>query len=197
VRHKFFRKYLPEPEAVLAKPWCAPFRPWLGHPNLWHLNRRSVAGAMAIGLFCGLIPGPFQMLGALILSIPLRRNIPVALVVTFYTNPLTILPLYIVAFEYGSLILGWKQSHAAIEPFAMDWADWAGSAHAFVDWCISLGRPLAVGLVALALTLAALGYVAVDFAWRWSVITAWRRRAATRRADRKSAPHARRDPDRG
>src|SRR5690349_4553658 len=76
VPRKLFRKYLPQPEAVLARAWCAPFRPWLAHPSLWHLNRRSVAGAVAIGLFAGLIPGPFQMLGALLLAIPLRRNIP-------------------------------------------------------------------------------------------------------------------------
>ena len=66
---KHLHRYLPTPEAILAKPWCAPFRPWLGHPSLWHLNRRSIPGAVAIGLFCGLIPGPFQMLSALILAI--------------------------------------------------------------------------------------------------------------------------------
>ena len=36
--------------------WCASAR-WLQHPNLWYLNRRSVPGALAIGLFAGLIRG--------------------------------------------------------------------------------------------------------------------------------------------
>ena len=40
---KFFRKYIPAPEVVLAKRWAAPFRPWLGHPNLWHLNETTIA----------------------------------------------------------------------------------------------------------------------------------------------------------
>jgi hypothetical protein len=47
VPRKLFRKYLAQREILLAKPWLAPFRRWLSHPNLWHLNRRSVAGAAA------------------------------------------------------------------------------------------------------------------------------------------------------
>jgi hypothetical protein len=176
VPRKLFRKYLPNPEAVLARPWCAPFRPWLSHPNLWHLNRRSVAGAVAIGLFAGLIPGPFQMLGALLLAIPLRRNIPVALAVTFYTNPLTIVPLYFLAYGYGRLLLpgGWE---SALEPFAWNWDDFAGSVQGLWQWTLSLGKPLGVGLVALALTLAVIGYFAVNFAWRAYVAALWRKRA--------------------
>ena len=175
------RKYLPDPEAVLAKPWCAPFRPWLSHPNLWHLNRRSVAGAVAIGLFAGLIPGPFQMLGALLLAIPLRRNIPVALVVTFYTNPFTIVPLYFLAYGYGRLLLpdGWESE---VVPFAWSWADFVGSLQGMWVWMLSLGKPLGVGLVALALTLAVIGYFGVDFAWRAYVVSLWRKRARRRAA---------------
>ncbi len=176
---KLFRKYLPQPEAVLAKPWCAPFRPWLSHPNLWHLNRRSVAGAVAIGLFAGLVPGPFQMLTALLLAVPLRKNIPVALAVTFYTNPFTIVPLYLLAYGYGRLLLP-GHSHSDIAPFEWDWADFTGSIDGLWHWTLSLGKPLAVGLVALAITLAVLGYFAVDLAWRAYVAASWRKRARRR-----------------
>jgi uncharacterized protein (DUF2062 family) len=177
VPRKFFRKHLPTPEAVLARPWAAPFRPWLSHPNLWHLNRRSVSGAVAIGLFCGLIPGPFQMLGALLLAVPLRRNIPVALFVTFYTNPLTIVPLYLLAYGYGRLLLGLGAGGAQAVPF-----EWQWTLEAFLQWMAALGKPLALGLVALALTLAALGYFATDLAWRAYVLAAWRARRRRRRA---------------
>jgi len=44
----------------------------------------------------------------------------------------------------------------------------------------ALGRPLALGLLALALTLAALGYVAVELAWRAHVRAAWRSRKLRR-----------------
>jgi uncharacterized protein len=174
---KFFRKYLPDPDEVLAKRWAAPFRPWLGHPNLWCLNRRSVSGAVAIGLFCGLIPGPFQMLGALILAIPLRKNIPVALAVTFYTNPFTIVPLYLIAYGYGRLLLRGRWEQADVQPFEWQWNDLAGSIAGMWHWTLSLGKPLAIGLPALALTLALIGYLVVEIAWRVHVIGAWRRRA--------------------
>jgi uncharacterized protein (DUF2062 family) len=191
---KRLRHYLPTPEAVLAKRWCAPFRPLLGHPSLWHLNRRSVPGAMAIGLFCGLIPGPFQMLSALLLSIPLRKNIPLALAVTFYTNPFTIVPLYVIAFGYGQLLIGDDGEPHHLTPDAWDPS---GIWH----WMLDLGKPLGVGLVALALTLALVGYIATAFAWRMQVVRAWekrtRARAAGLRAARTPAPPAPRDPGRG
>lgn len=149
---------------MLAQRWAAPFRPWLGHPNLWHLNRRSVSGAVAIGLFSGLVPGPLQMLTALALAIPLRKNIPVALVTTLYTNPFTIVPLYLLAYAYGQLLIPGEQAVLAA-PFEISW-----------DWMVSLGKPLVVGLVALASTLALVGYVAVQIAWRVWVVTSWRAR---------------------
>lgn len=171
---KFFRKYLPDPDEILAKAWCAPFRPWLGHPNLWHLNRRSMPGAVAIGLFCGLIPGPVQMLGALICAIPLRKNIPVALAVTLYTNPLTIVPLYLVAYGYGSAILGYHGPDSPITPLE----DW--TLQAFWHWMMTLGKPLGIGLIALAITLALIGYFLTELLWRAYVVRAWRRRATRR-----------------
>lgn len=179
---KLFRKYLAHKDVLLAKPWLAPFRRWLAHPGLWHLNRRSVAGAVAIGLFAGLIPGPFQMLGALLLAVPLRRNVAVALATTLYTNPLTIVPLYALAYGYGRLLLGgrWNEERA---PFEWDWTDFVGSLEALWHWTLGLGKPLAVGLVALALTLALLGYVAVDLGWR-AYVAASRRKRALRRPSR-------------
>ncbi|MGH8722522.1 MAG: DUF2062 domain-containing protein, partial [Burkholderiales bacterium] len=117
---------------------------------------------------------------ALMLAIPLRRNLPVALLVTFYTNPFTIVPLYLLAYGYGSLLLGGGNARPSIEPFEMDWASLFDSMVRLADWTLALGKPLALGLVALAATLAALGYVAVQLAWRAYVVLAWRARRARR-----------------
>jgi uncharacterized protein len=168
---KFFRRllyrYLPDPERVRSSRVVAAFGPALKHPNLWHLNRRSVSGAVAIGLFAGLVPGPLQMLTAAVLAVPLRKNLPVALVVTLYTNPFTIVPLYALAYAYGRLLI--PGEHPA--PASFD-----------IDSLLALGKPLAVGLLALACTLAVLGYAAVQIAWRAYVVAAWRARARRRRA---------------
>ncbi len=178
---KYFRKYLPDPDKLRSSRMVAAFGRWLHHPNLWHLNRRSVSGAVAIGLFSGLVPGPLQMLTALLLAVPLKKNIPVALLVTLYTNPFTIVPLYLLAFAYGNLLLPGDNA-ALAAPFQMDWTNLADSMRGLWAWMVSLGKPLAVGLVALACTLAAVGYVAVQLAWRAYVVAAWRARTRRRRA---------------
>lgn len=185
---KFFRRFLPDRASVRANKylaWLDSGGTWLHHPNLWHLNRDSVAGGVAIGLFAGLVPGPLQMLTAALLAIPLKKNLPVALVTTLYTNPFTIAPLYLLAYGYGRLLMGASHHPVKVEPFAWDWAHWIDSAQALMHWALSLGKPLAIGLVALAVTLAALGYAAVQIGWRIYVTLAWRARATKRRQDSK------------
>ena len=178
---RFLRKRLPDGHTVRQYKWLAWCSHWLHHPNLWALNRCSVAGGFAIGLFAGLIPGPLQMLSAVLLAILFKRNIPVALATTFYTNPFTIAPLYLLAYGYGRLLMG-NGHRAEVEPFIWNWSDWGGSFRELMEWAISLGPPLAVGLVALALTFAFLGYFAVRFGWRLYVVLAWRARARRRLA---------------
>jgi hypothetical protein len=177
---KYLRKRLPDGHTVRQYKWLAWCSHWLEHPNLWAFNRASVAGGFAIGLFAGMVPGPLQMLTAVLLAIPLRRNIPVALVTTFYTNPFTIAPLYLLAYGYGRLLLGASGHPRHIEPFEWNWSDWSGSFEALMHWMLSLGPPLAVGLVALALTLAFMGYFVVRFGWRLYVVLAWRARQRRR-----------------
>lgn len=176
---RWFRSFLPDHEAIHGNRWLAPFANTLLHPRLWHLNRHSAAGGVAVGLFCGLIPGPFQMLGAAICAVAFKVNLPLSLLLTLYTNPLTIIPLYIAAFAVGNFALNGKETF--VHP--PEWADqglfvWTGQ---IIDWMLGLGLPLALGLVVLASAFAALGYVAVRLAWRIHSIRAWRRRRAARR----------------
>ena len=173
---KFIRRYLPDGDSVRANRWLAWLGSWLDHPNLWHLNRHSVAGGVAIGMFAGLVPGPLQMLTAALIAVPLKRNLPVALLTTLYTNPFTIVPLYLVAIAYGRFLLGAGNQPVSVEPYAWDWAHWIDSLAGLARWSLSLGKPLAIGLPALALTLAAAGYFAVQLAWRVYIGLAWRAR---------------------
>jgi len=184
---RFFRKFLPDHETVRSHKYLAWMDTWGGglhHPNLWHLNRHSVAGGFAIGLFSGLVPGPLQMLTAGLLAIALKKNLPVALVTTLYTNPLTIAPLYLLAYGYGRVLMGVSHHPVLVQTaeFEWDWAHWLDSCEAMIHWMISLGQPLAIGLVALALTLALVGYFAVQWGWRLYVTLAWRARARHRAA---------------
>lgn len=178
---KLFRRLLPDHQAVHGNRWLAPFANTLLHPRLWHLNRHSAAGGVAAGLFCGLIPGPLQMLGAAICSIVFRVNLPLALVTTLYTNPFTIIPLYLVAVAIGQFVLGGGQM-SFMPPPEYDMRDPVGSIRALSDWTYSLGKPLAVGLVLLASGLATTGYFTVKTLWRLHLIRAWRQRKNRRTA---------------
>src|SRR3990172_1495668 len=176
---KLFRKYIPSHERVRNNRHVARFGGFLRHPNLWHLNRHSVAGGVAVGMFAGMVPGPLQMLVAALIAVPLRVNLPVALATTFYTNPFTIGPLYVLAYLIGRLIIGANGAPFKPPP-EMEWSRLGASFDAFLHWALSLGTPLAVGLLALALILAVLGYACVQIGWRAYVIRAWRRRRQLR-----------------
>ncbi len=178
---KFFRKYLPSHERMRQHRFLARFDPLLHHPNLWHFNRRSVSGGVAAGMFAGLVPGsnPVQFAVGALLAIAFRVNLPVAVVVTLYTNPFTIVPLYVIAYGIGALIVG-SDGAALSQPPGIDWSHLGAAVQAYADWVLSLGKPLAVGLLVLAVGLAVAGYVFVQIAWRAYVILAWRRRRRRR-----------------
>jgi len=171
---RFLKNRLPDPSAVGDNPWLRPFRNSLLHPRLWHLNRHSAAGAVAAGLACGLIPGPFQMLGAALCALLFRVNLPLALFVTLYTNPFTIVPLYLLAYELGRLALADGNGFVAPpEPELAHPLAWCGE---LLTWMLGVGKPLGIGLVLLAALLAGSGYLAVKLAWRYYLIRQWRER---------------------
>lgn len=176
---RHIRRFLPNHDAIRGNRWLAPFANTLLHPRLWDLNRHSAAGAVAAGLFCGLIPGPLQILGATICAVVFRVNLPLAMLATFYTNPFTIVPLYIVAYAIGQWVLPGTGQRFVRPP---EWGDesFLAWSQALVDWMIGLGTPLAVGLLLLAAGLAVAGYFLVKLAWRIYLIRAWRRRTARR-----------------
>jgi len=183
LRRRIFQwtgKVQPAVDRITSHPLVLRYFPALADPDLWHLNRRSVARAVAVGLFCGLIPGPVQAVAAILACLVIRANFPLAVATTFYTNPLTIVPLYVVAYEYGRLVypdapasVGWSL------PTSQGLSEWFP---ALLHWMAQLGKPLAVGLVLLAVTLAVAGWVAVRIAWRCHAVAAWRRRARLRAA---------------
>ena len=176
---KYFRKFLPDHETIKQSRWIRPFGTWLHHPNLWHLHRRSVAGGVAIGMFCGLIPGPFQMIGAAIMSVLFRVNLPVAMFTTLYTNPFTIVPLYVLAYELGAFVTG-QHDDLSTTYFALPEMSWNNWHTILLDWIVSLGKPFAVGLPLLASSLAIAGYLTVRVLWYAMVVWEWRRRVARR-----------------
>ncbi len=169
----WLRKFMPDHATVSENRWLAPFRNTLLHPRLWHVNRHSAAGGVAAGLFCGLIPGPFQMLGAAICAVVFRVNLPLALVTTLYTNPFTIVPLYLVAYGLGRLFIETDNSFTPPPEYTSSLGEWLQQ---LLVWLGQLGLPLVIGVTLLATLFAVLGYFGVRVAWRIFLVRAWRHR---------------------
>lgn len=176
---KTIKRFLPDHESIHTNRWLRPFANTLLHPRLWHLNRHSAAGAIALGLFCGLIPGPFQMPAAAAGCVLFRVNLPLAVLTTLYSNPLTIVPLYVLAYGLGARVMGLRGNGFVRPPELadLDLGTWLG---ALADWMVGLGKPLALGLVLLAAIFSLSGYIGVKAAWRIWLIRAWHGRRARR-----------------
>ena len=114
------------------------------------------------------------------LALGLKVNLPIAVLVTLYSNPFTIVPLYYGAFKLGQFAL---RLDAAEFPSIAAHLEGTGMRQwipATLDWLASVGKPLLVGIPLLAIALAAIGYVVVDAAWRVRVRIEWRRRQLRR-----------------
>ena len=179
---KYFRKFLPSHAAIRQHRHLVRFGPWLQHHNLWHLHRRSVAGGLAAGMFAGLVPGsnPVQFTIAAILAIVFRVNLPIAVIVTLYSNPFTIVPLYYTAFKLGQLVLMHGNNGLPAIAFSLEGKGIHEWIPAVLEWLTSVGKPLLVGLPLLAVLLAIAGYFAVDWAWKLHVRCAWQQRKRRR-----------------
>jgi uncharacterized protein (DUF2062 family) len=168
------QRFLPNPKVVQDRiqnnKYLRPFRGMLDHPNLWHLNRYSVATAISIGLFAGYLPLPGHMITGIILALFLKANIPLAATTVWFSNPFTMGPMFYFAYKVGAFIL-----HIAPEPFHFE---------ASFQWLFHeighIGLPLLIGCLLCGMILAILGNIAIRLTWRYSIGKAWRKRRKKR-----------------
>lgn len=157
---KFLKKFFPTPEQIRSHQSLRFLGTLLHDPNLWHLNRRSVAGAFAVGLFVCFIPIPMHMVLAAIAAIIFRVNLPISVSLVWVTNPVTMPVLFYFAYVIGVLVLGMQ-----LEPFAFEFS---------ADWLfLKLGthwRPFLLGCLIMASISSLLGFLTVRLLWRLHLI---------------------------
>jgi uncharacterized protein (DUF2062 family) len=198
----YLKQYLPSPDELQSNRFLRMFGPALVEPGVWRLTRRSVAGGVATGMFCGLLPAPFQSICAALVAILTRVNLPVAVFTTFYTNPLTFIPLYLIGLEIGLSVFGLlgiapegslKAGEVAPPP-PFDLAAPLDSFGLLISWLVSLGWPLLVGVFLLAVILAVVGYTLVYWGWAFKAMRdRARRRQQPQRAMLVSELESRKD----
>ena len=174
---RFLHKNAPSREEVLASRWLKPFGNRIAHSELWRFTRRSVPRAVFAGLFIGIflmVPG-LQIVGAALLCVPMRANIPIAAAMTFLSNPLTTPFFLYAAIDIGGRI-GFHTDLASFVKLK------GGSVGQWISWLWSDAAPaLVVGLFLIGLGVALVGYIVSLVGWRWWVARKWRQRFA--RAD--------------
>ncbi|MGH8494072.1 MAG: DUF2062 domain-containing protein [Moraxellaceae bacterium] len=172
------RRYLPEPEKLIRHPSLRFMGNRLADPSLWHLNRRSAAGAVFWGLFCSMLPMPLQMVPATALALLFRVNLPLTVALVWISNPITALPLLWLACWVGSLLLGQPM------PTVTELGSWLSSLGIAGHHSPQLSRylaPVALGALCTGFTMACTGYLLMRLFWRWHVVRAWRQRQQARK----------------
>lgn len=148
-------------------PWfLKPFDYILAHPVYFSTSRRGVGGGLWVGLFIGLLPIPGQTIVAMLSALLLRVNVPIAALTVWISNPLTFVPIFYVAYKIGAALMG-----IPIEdiPAELSWG-WLSEEIA-LRW-----KPLIVGSLIMALSVASTVYLLLSAAWHIATIYRYRRR---------------------
>lgn len=175
---RLFKRFMPDPSSIREHKSLRFFGNLLHDPNLWHLNRHSVARAMGVGLFAALIPMPAQMLLAAALAIPLRGNLPIAISLVWLTNPLTMPPVFFVTYMVGAWLM---QVPPRTLPDALTF-EW------ITDQLSTVWQPFLLGSIVCAVLLGVFGYFSTLLYWRWWVSRQWRRRQCRCKVSGTHAP---------
>ena len=162
------QRFLPSHESIKGHRLLRWLGPRLHDPSLWRINRRTVAKAVAIGAFFGLMIPVAQIPAAVLVSLSLRANLWIAAISTLISNPLTYAPLYYFAYHLGAGLLGiTPKPDEATPPVYESFGAWFE--HAW-SWLSGIGQPLLLGMLLMAIVGAILGYVLTQAAWRWRVL---------------------------
>jgi uncharacterized protein (DUF2062 family) len=174
----WLRKHIPTRESIHRYRLLKPFSRHLSKPELWRMHRRSVPRAVALGLGIGIVIPFMHTIIAAILAIPLRANVAVAAAFTLVVNPLTIPPMYYAAYRIGS----WELHHDAplVNPDAAARA--SGELARLLFWIHEASGPIALGVLTIAITVAAIGYAGSALLWRTWLQSRWRERRRSRKA---------------
>ncbi|HCT40435.1 MAG TPA: DUF2062 domain-containing protein [Moraxellaceae bacterium] len=188
---RLIRRYLPHPDRIIHHRSLRFLGKRLADPSLWHLNKRSAAGAAFWGLWCAFLPMPLQMLPAAAAAILFRVNLPMTVVLVWVSNPLTMIPLIYVSYFVGSLLLGIPMpSGSEIHQLVGYLGEvvggiFSGNAPVAEQMISRHIEPLLLGTLVTGFLFGCTGYVLMRIYWRWHVVSTWKKRQLQR-----NTPHA-------
>lgn len=171
---RFLQRYMSRPDTLKRQRSLRFMAPLIADPRLWLLTRRSVANAFSVGIFCALLPIPFQMVAAAIGARLSRCNLALAVGLVWITNPLTMPLIFYANYRLGSLFLDAPVREAPVH-LSTQWI--AEQIHDILP-------ALFLGSLISAVLLAVLANAGIRLIWRWHVSRHWKRRRQKRRQRR-------------
>jgi uncharacterized protein len=162
---KLLHKFIPDHDVIKQHKNLQFLGDKLHDPNLWHLNRRSVSMAFAVGLFGAWIPTPGQMAIAAIGAFYLRANLPISVGLVWITNPVTMPPLFYFAYLVGLTVLNLPAVSFSL--------------NAILSGEILL--PFLTGCLILGIVSSTAGYFGISYFWRYHTARKWAKRQQTRK----------------
>jgi uncharacterized protein (DUF2062 family) len=169
---RLLKRIIPSAVSLQSRWFLRPFGARLADPRLWGLCRRSVTGAFGVGLAICFIPLPVHLILSSLIAIAFRLNIPVIIGTVLLINPVTIVPVYYLAYRVGAALLGMPPQGFAFE---MSW-DWLQNGLG------PMWKPFLTGCLVSGVVCGVLGYMGLELVWRW--------RVANRYKSRRSGPAA-------
>jgi hypothetical protein len=163
---KFFQRFLPPKEQLQNHRHLQVLGELLYDTNLWHLNRQSAALAAFVGIFCAFMPIPMQMLLAAAIAVVLHANLPMAVVLVWISNPLTMPPIFFGTYKLGALLLDIPPRNIGLD----------STLHEILVDLSVIWQPLLLGSLICGLLFGGLGYITVKVLWRLVVTRRWRQR---------------------
>lgn len=163
---KIIKRYMPDPQSIKGNKFLKIFGNLLHDPNLWHMNRHSVAKAFAVGLFFAFIPVPFQMVLAAGTAILVHSNLPLSVALVWLTNPFTMPAIFYACYVVGAWFLNKPTKDFE---FQASW-QWV------IDSLSTIGPSFLLGCGILAIFFSIIGYIGIHSLWRFNVSKAWKKR---------------------
>lgn len=153
------KKYLPTREQLRQSRSLQFLGEMIFEPNLWHFNRYSLSMAVLVGGICCFLPIPFQTIPCALICIWVRCNIPVAMLVVWISNPLTMGPMMYFSYKLGLTMLGHEDQLSMVDP-NIEW---------FAEQIGLIWQPLLLGSLSAGLAAGITGFVAVQLYYRWRI----------------------------
>lgn len=163
---ELIKRFMPDHQKVREHKHLKIFGPLIHSADLWHLNRHSIAGAFAVGLFMAWVPVPFQMVLAAAAAILFSVNLPVSIGLVWITNPFTMPALFWFAYWVGAGVLDAPPLTVEFE-LSYRWLETV---------LPQIWKPFLLGCLINAVVSSLIGYYGMRAFWTWQVQHRWRTR---------------------